>query len=429
MSKSHKPSSDEAVKKQADQGSTPVSKRPDPFALLSNEQVQETQQRAAEGASGNEVAFPHLEELQAAFGDSFDMSQAQAHVDAGATADTSSEAYTQGSHAVFSEAPSLDLAAEEAVHIVQQAAGKGPSSGVGTAQDSQEHEARAIADKVAQGQDVSKDINQITGGRRMTGPVHSWAVQRREDPLPQKEVQENTMKRLEAARAAIEHTKSILEYGAGNQVEAIEETDSNSYYRMQAGRSNWNFDIPPEVQELRRKDPMAFMAAKAQLTQGGNCGEHAALAYDYLRQALPGEHIQYSQTKDLDHAYVIIGDPSKESDSELVVADPWPTAPTACLWEDHFAYNPERENLLSHASAQGDDTDYRQQMLDAGLQLNDRGQAAIQQTDAPEQVREKMEADWAWDHQDAAGEKFEYVLPEGQAAETDKQEDPWWKFW
>ena len=57
---------------------------------------------------------------------------------------------------------------------------------------------------------------------------------------------------------------------------------------------------------------------------------------DYLRTIAPGETL--TRVGKGGHAFVLIGDLDTEPHDQIVVADPWPTCPQACLWEDHFEY-------------------------------------------------------------------------------------------
>ncbi len=235
-----------------------------------------------------------------------------------------------------------------------------------------------------------------------------------EENRPKKIVSEKEMKRLQAAQEAIDYAKRVFSQGAGNQSEALDSSNFNSYFRMKTTRDNEAFTITPEVLKLAQENPQAFVAAKAELSKGGNCGEHAYVVYDYLRRKYPDQHIQIAQQEGFDHAFVIIGDPSKEGDSELVVADAWPTDPTPVLWEDHFAYTPDREKLLNHGSSKGDARDYKQEMFDAGLSLNEKGGKLVGKSYSEEKTNEEIasgkDSGWIWDHSDtAAGTKYDYV--------------------
>ena len=229
---------------------------------------------------------------------------------------------------------------------------------------------------------------------------------------PEKLVSEKAMLRLHAAQEAINYSKEILSFGAGNQRDALETTQFNSNYRLRAARYNHFFNIPQEVVDLAEKNQEAFIAAKAELTQGGNCGEHAYVVYDYLRRKFPDEHIQISQKDGLDHAFVIIGDPSTDSDQELVVADSWPTDPTPVLWEDHFAYTSDKKKLLKKAESKGDSRNYKQEMIDAGLSLKEDALKFIEQSLDKEETNKQVNdglGKWIWEHSDSAETKYDYI--------------------
>lgn len=233
---------------------------------------------------------------------------------------------------------------------------------------------------------------------------------------PRKTVSAKAQARLSAAQEAMAYAKEKLPHGAGNQVTALQATNLNSFYRAQVSRDKSAFNIPAKVVDLAHKNPVAFAAAKAELAQGGNCGEHARLAYDYLRRKYPGEHIQLSQKEGLDHAFVLIGDPVKEGAAEVVVADAWPTKATPVLWEDHFAYEPDAAKILNQASSQGDGRDYKQEMLDAGLSLNAKGKADVQKSLTEVQTSEQLNRAselHLWNHQDTAAKdrSYQYVSP------------------
>jgi len=256
---------------------------------------------------------------------------------------------------------------------------------------------------------------------------------------PDKPVSQKAMARLNAAEDAIKYAKGILDKGAGNQITALRDTNFNSFFRTQVVRQNNNFDIPPKVAAIALLNPTAaaaFEAAKAELAQGGNCGEHARIVYDFLRFHLPpDEHIQIAQKEGFDHAFVIIGDPAdpNEADNELVVADAWPTGPrdppttpetpptnpTPVLWEDHFAYTNDRSKILNHASSKGDHRDYKREMINKGLSLNAEGQSASMQSMTPDQTDATIQAElqrtghgWMWNHRNTAKKdrEYKYVL-------------------
>src|SRR5688572_12091821 len=161
------------------------------------------------------------------------------------------------------------------------------------------------------------------------------------EKLDKKEVSAKTMGRLQLAADAIAETKKAIPK-QGNQVEAMSSSRMNSKYRLDVMRddSMWEY-TNATAERLAGENFEAQLAAKADIAHGGNCGEHAFLAFHYLRHHAKGEVIQVSSSGDLDHQFAIIGDTKKEAGHELVVSDPWVMKPTACLWEDHFAYGPD----------------------------------------------------------------------------------------
>lgn len=365
---------------------------------------------AERGTQGGGSQLPHLDRLQAAFGH-HDLSGIQAYT--GSTAqqaatDIDAEAFAYGTSVAFGTTPDLHLAAEEATHVLQQSAGQAPSSGLGQEGDSYEVFATRVADKVVAGESVQGMLDTIRAPGRLS--VSTPAVQRRD--LGRKEVSEKAMTRINDAQSAIDQTKSVLSHGAGNQKEALEATKFNSYFRMAAMRDRDAWEIDPSVYHLARKYPNALTAAKADLAQGGNCGEHAAIAYDWLR-ANTSHQLHKSAKEGLDHAFVVIGDVEKDGDDELVVSDPWPTAPTACLWEDHFAFTPERDELKRHNSTTGDGEDVKAAIA-KGLRLSAKGMAMVRNSLSEERTKEEIEKGtegdkpWIWEHPDAASRKYTY---------------------
>lgn len=114
-------------------------------------QVQET---AAAGVAGTGGPLPHLDRIQASFGE-HDVSGIRAHV-GGAAAEAATaigaEAYATGNDVAFASEPSLHTAAHEAAHVVQQRAGVHLKGGVGEAGDPYEQQADAVADAVVRGE-------------------------------------------------------------------------------------------------------------------------------------------------------------------------------------------------------------------------------------------------------------------------------------
>jgi len=129
------------------------------------------------GIGGVGGRLPHLEKIQASFGQ-YDLSHVQAHTDAAAAFGAramGAEAFATGSHIAFSGTPSLHLAAHEAAHAVQQQAGVQLAGGVGKVGDRYEQHADAVADRVVQGKS-SEDL--WTGFSGRAGSNSAMPVQR-----------------------------------------------------------------------------------------------------------------------------------------------------------------------------------------------------------------------------------------------------------
>ncbi|MEO8701054.1 MAG: hypothetical protein ABI867_13480 [Kofleriaceae bacterium] len=230
------------------------------------------------------------------------------------------------------------------------------------------------------------------------------------------------MSRLQVAADAIAATKKAIQH-QGNQVPSLKATNMNSQWRLEVMRDDscWEFTTA-ESAELANENPEAMIAAKADLAHGGNCGEHAWVAYHYLRLKAKGEHIQVSQQKDFDHAFVLIGDLQKDTDADIAVSDPWPNKPTACLWEDHFAYC-ERKNILDHQSSVADGKSFKAAIA-AGLRLSARGEQMAKQK-ASDAETKKQTDDWKanhfWLQDDTATTKYDYV-EKAKEAQADQQQ-------
>lgn len=238
--------------------------------------------------------------------------------------------------------------------------------------------------------------------------------------LPEKEVSSKAYARLGVAADAIAATKKVIQH-QGNQVPALKATNMNSQYRLIAMRDSrcWEYTTD-ESRMLAYQNQEADVAAKAELANGGNCGEHAWVAYHYLRLHAKGQPIQYSAKSGLDHAFVIVGDVATEKDNELVVSDPWPNNPTACLWEDHFAYTSDRKKIENYESQVADGKSYKAAIM-AGLKLSSYGEAMIKKAESDEETKKKTDA-WKenhyWWHDDAASTKYEYKPEETKPERT-----------
>ncbi|MBZ0231158.1 MAG: DUF4157 domain-containing protein [Deltaproteobacteria bacterium] len=379
----------------------------------------DVQARAAEGVSGAGGSLPFMDVIQRSFG-AHDLSSTRAHTDANAQAASESigaRAYAVGNDVAFAGTPDLHTAAHEAAHVVQQRAGVHLKGGVGQAGDRYEQHADAVADLVVQGKSAEGLLDTMSG----QSGASDMAVQKdeAEDTRPKKKVGKASKARLDAASKAIAYTKKVMAKGAGNQWEAIKATNANSTFRMQVMRDENNeyWEVEPELWDVISANPAAFTAAKAELMDGGgggNCGEHADLAFDYLCATTSGDEVAVSQQKDFDHAFVIIGAMSEE-DEQLVVSDPWPTRPVAVMWTDHFAYC-DRKALLRHqvGNASGKSP---KDVIKKGLRLTPLGrstmQAKLSDKETDKLLKDGRQGDhpWIWNHPTtpAQGHDYNYV--------------------
>ncbi|MEC7947589.1 MAG: hypothetical protein VX265_08465, partial [Myxococcota bacterium] len=201
--------------------------------------------------------------------------------------------------------------------------------------------------------------------------------------------------------------------GAGNQKEALEASNFNAYFRMAAMRDPECWYISPSVRPLAAQHPDALTTAKAHLARGGNCGEHAQVGFEFLRATATGETINRVDVDGLDHAFVMIGDTRTEDGASLVICDPWPTAPTACLWEDHFAHEADKSKLNVKRTAKADGTDVVS-VIARGIRLTAKGHAwvnhAMSEEETAEQIRKGSEGDkrWIWQQSNAARRGSDY---------------------
>lgn len=109
---------------------------------------------ARAGLRGGGGRLPHFDAIQRSFG-AHDVRDVRAHVGAEAARASralGAAAYTYGREVAFADAtPSLRIAAHEAAHAVQQAAGVQLAGGVGAAGDRYERHADAVAERVVRG--------------------------------------------------------------------------------------------------------------------------------------------------------------------------------------------------------------------------------------------------------------------------------------
>jgi uncharacterized membrane protein len=143
---------------------SPVQKKSD------GAQEQNVHDWAALGTQSAGAALPHLDKIQAAFGN-HDVTGVKAQVGGpakDACAGMGAEAYVSGNTVAFASSPTLHTAAHEAAHIVQQRAGVSLKGGVGKAGDPYEQHADAVADLVVQGKSAEGLLGTMAGGGQTT---------------------------------------------------------------------------------------------------------------------------------------------------------------------------------------------------------------------------------------------------------------------
>ncbi|MFO7568024.1 MAG: DUF4157 domain-containing protein [Enhygromyxa sp.] len=125
---------------------------------------------AAQGVAGSGSQFPYLDRIQASFG-RHDISHTQAFI-GGRASDASraigARAYTTGDRVAFDGMPSLEVAAHEAAHVVQQRQGVQLEGGIGASGDSYERYADIVARRVVQGRSAE---NILDAGPRGGSPA------------------------------------------------------------------------------------------------------------------------------------------------------------------------------------------------------------------------------------------------------------------
>lgn len=121
---------------------------------------------AAEGVAGGGESLPFLDQIQRSFGH-HDVSGARGHTGAAASEAAGAlgaSAYAFGEDVAFAGTPDLHTAADEAAHVVQQAAGVKLKTKLGEPGDAYEQNADAVADAVVRGDPAAPLLDQLSGG-------------------------------------------------------------------------------------------------------------------------------------------------------------------------------------------------------------------------------------------------------------------------
>ncbi|MRT54708.1 hypothetical protein GJV11_01075 [Enterobacteriaceae bacterium RIT693] len=112
------------------------------------------------------------------------------------------------------------------------------------------------------------------------------------------------------ANKAIDDTWRILDMGSGNQKNHVRATIGESYKRTLLS------------QKATGSGDYTVRAWEASKFRAGNCGEMAAVNALLLANSRVKQPVSVVHNRDVDHAFVIIGDP--RADSKSIVSDPWP---------------------------------------------------------------------------------------------------------
>lgn len=128
---------------------------------------------AGAGVAGSGGAVPHAETIQPLM-PGLDLSTVRAH--SGGATDRAlgalgAQAYATGNDIALPTSPSVHLVAHELAHVAQQRQGVSLKGGVGTAGDSYEVQADAIADRIAAGQSAADLMPAASTGTGSSGDV------------------------------------------------------------------------------------------------------------------------------------------------------------------------------------------------------------------------------------------------------------------
>lgn len=364
------------------------------------------------------------------------MDNVKVHYNSSQPAQLNALAYAQGNDIHIAPGQEQHLP-HEAWHVVQQAQGRVQptmqmKNGVPVNDDKGlEHEADSMGTKATNAGRAAPPEG-FSGAK--FGLPHEAAQPSSTVQRVNKNVTALAARRLNQARDAINYTKATIP-GAGNQTTALTAGNINPYFRMKVMRNEqppamyghvypappyWSF-TSAAARTLAGNNPADYVKARARLAHGGNCGEHADVAYSYLRVNAVGEKIAKCSINGLDHAFVLIGDLRTwigDSDSEIAVADPWPTQAKATLWEDHFAYTSWHMDINQNRSMVADGQDV-EPLISAGLQLTPEGQQVIAETlPAADTAHFVGNVGHLWTHPraSAAGKEYDHLDPTGAAA-------------
>ena len=111
----------------------------------------------------------------------------------------------------------------------------------------------------------------------------------------------------------------------------------------------------------------------------------------------------------------------------------WPNAPTACLWEDHFAFVADRTQIEEDTSMVADGKSFKSAIA-AGLKLSARGEQMVKKSETDEETTKKTgdsSANHFWNHANTVGhddegnlKKFDYETAKPAIEEAQQGSTP-----
>ena len=134
---------------------------------FARQQYQEIHALAQQGFQDTPRAFPFKSQIQQAFGPKHDISNMTAYTGPSARAANAkldADAYHKGGHVAFGNTPTLEAAAHEAAHYVQNLDATQLQGGVGEADDIYEQQADRVAKAVTTGKSAASLLDQVAPG-------------------------------------------------------------------------------------------------------------------------------------------------------------------------------------------------------------------------------------------------------------------------
>lgn len=186
------------------------------------------------------------------------------------------------------------------------------------------HSVPVILERNHLGGYLAKRLRKTIDSEKLMPMQQQWLTtesQRRNQFVEQTRLNyEKKVEHMSIANKAIDATKQDLAFGAGNIIEDVSNTDTESL-----GRADHARDLYSEVNKknFTDLDKIMLRAAAAKIAMGGNCHEHAAIAFAHLMSSTKGVHIQICKIQmelnpDDQHVFVrILGD------QWSIVVDAW----------------------------------------------------------------------------------------------------------